>query len=113
MKSIGVELKMSTAYHPQIDGQTERVNQTQEQYLPMYCSYHDPLLFAKFTYNIATSESSKVFLFYANNGFEPSTDWPSPKRKFDKPDPASEILNSPWMTTWESIRKNLKVAQDH
>ena len=32
-KLLGIESTMSTAYHPQTDGQTERVNQTLEQYL--------------------------------------------------------------------------------
>src|SRR2546423_1271989 len=30
----------STAYHPESDGQTERVNQTLEQYIRIYCDYH-------------------------------------------------------------------------
>ena len=32
-KSLGIKRKMSTAYHPQTDGQTERTNQVLEGYL--------------------------------------------------------------------------------
>ena len=36
---IGIEHRLSTAYHPQTNRQTERVNQTLEQYLRHYVNF--------------------------------------------------------------------------
>ena len=40
LKLLGVKSALSTAYHPQTDGTTERVNQEIEAYLAIYCASH-------------------------------------------------------------------------
>lgn len=55
-KYLGIARSMSTAFHPQMDGQSERINQVIEEYLRSYCNYeqHDwaeILAMAEFAYN--------------------------------------------------------------
>jgi len=78
MQLLQVKLNMSTAFHPESHGQTERVNQTLEQYLRSYCTYQQDdwvslLLFAEHAYNTSTSESTKGSPFEINYGFAPQT----------------------------------------
>ncbi|PRP72850.1 hypothetical protein PROFUN_17121, partial [Planoprotostelium fungivorum] len=72
-KQMGTKHSMSTAYHPQSDGQTERVNSVLNQYLQVYCSYLQdhwvPLLAtAEFAYNNSVHTSTRVTPFFANQG---------------------------------------------
>ncbi|ERF69955.1 hypothetical protein EPUS_08766 [Endocarpon pusillum Z07020] len=75
MDQIGTKHKLSTAYHPQTDGQTERINQTLEQYLRCYVNYRQNnwvtlLPLAQFAYNSSTAATG-MSPFYANYGYEP------------------------------------------
>ena len=76
-KLVSIKQKISTSFHPQTDGQTERTNQTLEQYLRMFCNYEqtnwaDLLPMAAFAYNNAQQESTKVSPFYAALGYHPN-----------------------------------------
>ena len=73
---LGVESKLSTAFHPQTDGQTEIVNQEMERYLRTYVNYQQDdwvewLPQAEFAANAAISATTKVTPFFANYGYEP------------------------------------------
>ena len=55
-KLLGVKSKMTTAYHPQSDGTTERFNQEIEAYISIYCSsnpetWHKSIGMLEFTHN--------------------------------------------------------------
>jgi transposase InsO family protein len=76
-KRLKITNLLSTAHHPETDGQTERMNAILEQYLRAYVSYLqddwvDWLPLAEFTANSHYSESTKTSPFFANYGFHPS-----------------------------------------
>ena len=74
--TLGVKRRLSTAFHPQTDGQTERQNQTLEHYLRCYCNYRqnnwvNQLALAEFTYNNSQHSTIGATPFYALYGFNP------------------------------------------
>jgi transposase InsO family protein len=76
MAKLGTNHKLSTAYHPQTDGQTERTNQVVEAYLRAYINFSqdnwvEKLPVAQLCYNGTPSESTGLTPFYANYGFTP------------------------------------------
>jgi hypothetical protein len=73
---LGIHLKPSSAYHPETDGQTERINSGIEQYLRSFMNFHqndwvDWLPIAEFAQNNVSSETTGVSPFFANYGFHP------------------------------------------
>ena len=70
---LGIQTKLSTAYHLQTDGQTERLNQDVEQYLRLFVSqrqndWPEWITCAEFAYNNKVHSATKVSPFYANYG---------------------------------------------
>jgi len=77
-KLMGSELSFSISFHPQIDGQTERVNADLELYLRHYVSANQKdwaklLDVAQFSYNLQRSKSKGRSLFELVTGQQPLT----------------------------------------
>ena len=75
--TIGVKLKLSIAFHPITDSQTERINQILEVYLRYYVNYAQDnqvslLLIAQLALNNHYTDTTRISLFYANFGKDPN-----------------------------------------
>jgi transposase InsO family protein len=112
--SLGTHLIHSSAYHPQTNGQTERVNQILEDMLRACVmeylgSWDKNLSWAEFSYNSNYQESLKMTPFEALYGRQCRTplNWiePGEKAVFD-PDIVVEAE-----ATVRRIQENLKVAK--
>ena len=73
---LGYELALSSAYHPQTDGETERVNQEIETYLQIYCgenpsSWADNIPMAEFVHNIRPHSTTGKSPFQLIMGYQP------------------------------------------
>jgi len=113
---LGVQGRLSTSFHPQTDGQTERMNQTVEQYLRIYCNYQqdnwcDNLPLAEFAYNNAFQSSIHCSPFYANYGYHPR--FTVDLRRTKNPDiPAAKQLAESLQRSHEALIENVKSAQN-
>eukprot|EP00253_Pinus_taeda_P002642 PITA_02642 len=114
-EGLGTQLSFSTAYHPQTDGQTERVNQVLEDMLRTYVMqqptrWEDYLHLVEFAYNNGYHSSLKMSPFevlYGRKCRTPSS-WGGPEDKF--------LLGPEMLEEMEvmvkKVRANLKMAQD-
>ena len=72
-KMLEIETRLLTAFHPQINGQTEQMNQELEQYLRFFVDHRQKdwpewLASAKFAVNNKVHIATKVSPFMANYG---------------------------------------------
>ena len=75
-----IDRRLSTAFHPETDSQTERVNSIMEQYLRSYMNYQQAdwcqwLPRAEFMGNNHASETTGTSSFFANYGYDPRMDF--------------------------------------
>jgi len=110
----GIRPRMSTAFHPQTDGQTERLNQTIKAYRRAFISKEQDdwarlVLMAEFAYNNLTTTGNGMSPFYANYGFHPAAMHPASTEPLN---PASQVY-AHWMhAVYDEPRKGLQDAQE-
>ena len=112
---MDTKLNFSTAYHPQTDGQTERVNQVLEDLLRMYVmdqpgKWEDYLHLVEFAYNNHYQASAKMSPFEILYGRRCNTpiSWSNP---VDRLMLGPEMLKEMEQIV-KQVQSNLKVAQD-
>jgi len=106
---LGIQPSMSSAYHPQTDGQTERITQVIESYLQSYCNYKQNdwtsmLAMAVYAYNNSKHSSTKISPLYVNYGLEPCTTWPM---EIQFRNLASELYGHYMTSVHERLRERL------
>jgi len=78
--ALQIKRRLSTAFHPQTDGQTERQNQTLETNLRIFCNENQDnwaqlLPLAEFAYNNSIHSVTQETPFYLMYGFHPRAAW--------------------------------------
>jgi len=90
---LKIIVKMSTACHPETDGQSENANKEMLKYLRIYVNYLQDdwvrwLCLGEFAANNAVSATTKISPFFANYGY-------NPRMSFDPPSATSTALPTP------------------
>ena len=115
MKLQGIQLAMSSAYHPQIDGQTEVVNRSLEHYLRAFAtdkpaSWVEWLPLAEFWFNTNFHTSLKLTIFEILYGYPPPRlmDYVPGSTKVESVD--AHLKSRQQLTSF--LRHNLVAAQE-
>jgi hypothetical protein len=111
---LQVRHHMSTAYHPQSNGQTERTNRTIEDMLRHFVSptqhdWHKHLPLIEFAINSSYNESTQSTPFYLMYGCHPMT--PLLRDAKHKSDSAADATALTWQQTIDRARTCLEAAR--
>ena len=107
-KLVGIEGNPSMAYHPQMDGQTEWINQEIEQYLHIFINHHQSnwsewLSQAEFSYNNRIQTSLSHSPFFVNHGYHPH-DRVTPRRT------TRNVAVDSFVTAMDRVKDEAKAA---
>ena len=113
--AVETKLCMSSAYHPQSDGQTERMNRVLEDMLRHYVSpsqddWDQYLGLAEFAVNNSWQEVIKCTPFFANYGFHPYTPFTAQLPTTAVPAVTQRHVNI--HEQLQKIKESIKSAQD-
>jgi len=114
---LGAQRRLSTAFHPQTDGQTERQNQTLEHYLRCYINYRQDdwpqwLPLAQFTYNQAKHRSTGISPAEALMGYLPTLRINVDNEPPEKSAPAAKERAEQLIEVRTLLETNLQEAQE-
>jgi len=115
-KHLSTKTAMSTAFHPQTDGQTERLNRTLEEMLRIYATYKQDewdeyLPAAEFAYNNSKQASTGFTPFELDNGQHPHTPITLAKKNITNVAPASDFIEH-WHNMMTIAKDHLREAQE-
>lgn len=115
---LKVKRRLSTAFHPQTDGQTERQNQCLEQYLRMFINeqqddWASQLPAAEFVYNNSVHTSTKMTPFFAVMGKHPLLNNAPEDGRPEREVPAAIDRVKRMQNTRETLQANLKDALEY
>jgi hypothetical protein len=114
-KSLGCKVALSSAYHPQSDGQTERANRTIEQVLRCWLpasgeGWLHKLWCVEHSLNQAVNASTGFSPFYLMYGYDPVTPPILGKRECSKVQSVDEMVHN-MSADLQSAREHLLKAQ--
>jgi hypothetical protein len=112
---LGIKVAASTAYHPQTDGQTERLNQELEQYIRLFVNQRqdnwDELLpMAEFAYNNHIHSATQHTPFLLDTGRHPRMGF-EPKEEPSRKETANEFVDR-MKSTLEEAKSALRKSKD-
>jgi transposase InsO family protein len=118
---LRIKRRLSTAFHPQTDGQTERQNQSLEHYFRCYCNHlQDDWVTkaprAEFAYNNSVHSTTGMSPFFAMYGFHPNVpssvrddrpegEVPAARKKAEEFDNEGKELAERWQRAIEFQKK--------